>query len=165
MRFDFKYDLTDEMIDRVTRRFILHQLNGRVAAIVAAYVILLLLLCAMDAGRWICGVFGGAILLLFLLVIIAYVVRGREGRAALRKMPHREIRWEVTDQGLARHSALGTANWPWTFFDALVIKPDFLLFLLRRQFNAFIPTSVLSPEALAFIRERIVAHGGRVIGG
>lgn len=163
MRFEASYELTDAMLDRVTRRFIVRHLNRRVAVIVVFYVLLLLLLCRLDESRWLCGLFSGAILLLTLLVGVAYFVRAREARAMLRKLPHRQIRWEIDDEALTRHSALGVVSWPWSFFDTLVVEEDYLMFLLKRQLNAFLPAAALTPEAAAFVRESMAAHGGKVV--
>ena len=163
MHHGFPYKLSDDLQGRATRRFMRYHLNWKVAVMGTLYVFLLFVLWAVGGPEIAVGLFAGAGMLLALLVIIAWGVRLRRGRALLAKLPSRDARCTIDDQGLHFENAMGTLNVPWAMLERVIRAPDVWLFSPSRYEAYPLPAAALEGEPGRFVSARVREAGGKVL--
>ncbi len=164
MEFEFQYQLSEEFQRRAARRLLIHYFGWRVPITSALFVLLLALMCRMDMPEVACGLFGGAGILLFVLVLLAQFIRSRRNRQLLRKMQDRTVSCHISDEGLHMESELGVSTLPWMRFSKVVRAPDVWLFFLNREQSVAVPASCFTGGASRLVEDRVAAAGGRVLG-
>jgi hypothetical protein len=164
MAYEFTYEFTDDLVRQAARRFLIHHLHWRARVAAAAYVLLLLLMCAADAPGYACGIFAGAGGLLALLVTVAYLLRARESRQLWRRVPTRTVRCVLSEDALHLENALGSSSLTWRLFDKVVRGPDVWLFFIGRQQSVAVPADKLRGDVGRFVERQVTAAGGRLFG-
>jgi len=162
LNYEFAYELTDELMRSSTRRFLLHHVGWRVPIALALLLLVLIPICATDHEGYVCGFFGGALVLLALLVLIAYLLRDRRAVRMARRLPTRSARCAIADEGLTLDNALAKSVLKWPLFEKVVRAQDVWLFFLSKQHYFALPADKLGAEARAFIESRVKAAGGRL---
>lgn len=128
------------------------------AVVVAALVKLVL-----DGDRsWLVGVLASAMVMGIAFMAALYVVHHRNALSRLRAMGEPQATLEASAESLSLASGAGTAMLPWSAVaEVWQLRSWWLLLLSRSQFLT-LPLADMTPEAAAFIVERVRASGGRV---
>jgi hypothetical protein len=173
---EVEFELTEELMVRAARRYAARAFRWGHRFAAAVFVFLLVTILVVGAlylwlpdGRklgW-----SLAALIVFSLAYPAIRLWSRRAivRAAsksgayLARLPHRRVRWRVSEEGIEVVEPLGTAGRPWGIVSALWRFPDvWLLFVAEMQFLA-VPAEALSDEVGAFIAAKVAEHGGEVV--
>jgi heme exporter protein D len=162
MQYEFAYQLSDELMRSGTRRFLLHHFGWRVWLVLGLLLLVLWPICASDAEGYVCGFFGGALMLLAMLVVVGFLVRNRRGLQAVRRLATRSARCTIGEEAITLENALATSVMKWQLFEKLVRGPDVWLFFLNRQQYFALPADKLAGETGAFVEGRLAAAGAKL---
>lgn len=162
LHYEFNYQLSDELLRASGKRFLLYHIGWRVPITFVLMLLVLVPICLTDEEGYMCGLFGGAVILLLALAAIAYLVRNRRAMQFARKLSTRSARCTVTDDGITLENALATSILKWALFQKVVRGPDVWLFFLAREQYFALPADRLDADIGAFIESRVTAAGGRM---
>ena len=162
MRHEFSYQITDGLMRAGTRRFILHHFGWRVPLATLVLLLLLIPVCG-SSDDFVCGLFVGAIMLLYLLVAMSWVVGRLRGVQMARKLSTRTATCAITDEALELENALARAAIKWPLVQKVVRTREVWLFFLARHQYFSLPADKLAGAPGEFLASRVKAAGGKVI--
>ena len=162
MQHEFAYEITDELMRLGTRRFMAAHFRWPVLVLFALYFALLVPFCMMTRWDFLCGLLSGAILVLLLMLLIAWLMRNRTASQAARRYPSPAARCAMSADGLRLESSLATSQLTWKVFQEVVRAPDVWLLLMSRQHYFVLPAAPLAGEPGRFLAAQVAAAGGRV---
>ena len=155
MKYEFSYQVTDELMRTGARRFILHHFGWRIPIAIALLGLLLIPICGSDEDHFICGLFVGALVLLGALVALAWIMASRRGVRMARKLATRDARAALTDEGIEVENALARSAIKWPLVQKVVRTPEVWLFFLARHQYFALPADKLEPGARTLIESHV----------
>ena len=161
MRHEFSYEVTEELSRAATRRFFAKVITWRVPVVVIIYFALVALLAATGYSRIIVGFFLGAISLLMIIVVAAYLYRRHLASGLLKTLSDHSATCVLDDERLVLRTAMGTTNLAWPLIQRVVRGNRVWLLYLAGQ-PIWLPAGPLDGEAGDFLVERVRASGGKV---
>jgi len=162
VQYDFAYEITDELMKAGTRRFMLAHFRWPVLALLLLYFALLVPFCMLDHFGFLCGILTGAICLLLLILLMAWLMRNRTAMIAARRLEHRAARCTLSEEGVRLENALATSQLTWKLIQKLVRAPDVWLLFMNRQHYFALPADRLAGAPGEFLAARVAAAGGSV---
>ncbi len=128
-------------------------------AVLAAYLIMRI----RDGDTsWVVGALASVLLLGIAFMAALYVVHYRNALHKLKAMANAQATLDASETSVSLSSAGGTATLPWSAVtEVWRFKSCWLLLFSKSQFVT-LPLANLSPEATAFILDRIRASGGKI---
>ncbi len=163
MQYDFAYEITDELMRLGTRRFLLAHFRWQVLLLFVLYFALLVPFCLLEHWGFLCGAVTGAIFLLILMLIVAWLMRNRAAMQAARRFGEaRAARCTMSEQGIRLENSLATSQLTWKLIQTLVRAPDVWLLYMNRQHYFVLPAERLAGEAGRFLAAQVAAAGGSV---
>jgi len=162
VQYDFAYEITDELMRLGTRRYMASQFGWPVLVLFLLYFALLVPFCMLEHFGFLCGLLTGAIFLLLLILLIAWLTRNRAALQAARRFESRAARCTMTEQGIRLENSLATSELTWKLIQKLVRAPDVWLLFMDRQRYFVLPAGLLAGAPGEFIAARVAAAGGSV---
>ena len=162
MQYEFAYEITDELMRLGTRRFMAAHFRWPVLVLFALYFALLVPFCMMNRWHFLCGVLFGAILVLLMMLVIAWLMRNRTASQAARRYPSPAARCTIGEDGIRLENSLATSQLTWKAFQEVVRAPDVWLLLMTRQHYFVLPAGPLAGDPGRFLAAQVAAAGGRV---
>ena len=154
MRYEFSYQVTDELMRTGARRFILHHFGWRVPIAIAILALLLIPICG-SSDHFMCGIFVGAVVLLVALMLLTWLMSSWRGVQMARKLATRDARAALTDEGIEVENALARSVIKWPLVHKVVRTPQVWLFFLARHQYFALPADKLEPGARTLIEGHV----------
>jgi len=162
MRYEFAYEITDELMRLGTRRYLLANFRWPVLVLFLLYFAALVPFCMMTHWHFLCGLMSGAIFVLLLMLVIAWLMRNRAAMQAARRFESRAAHCTLSDEGIRLENSLATSQLTWKLIQSLIRAPDVWLLFMDRQRYFVLPADRLAGDAGRFMAAQVAAAGGRV---
>jgi YcxB-like protein len=111
---------------------------------------------------WVVGVMGTILALSIILPAAVYRNQLEASLAKFRALNGQPASFEGTADGFVVRSAAGSSVLPWSLVTGIWRYDDCWLLLFSKAGFVTLPLEGVSLEALAFVQERVEAHGGHV---
>jgi len=113
-------------------------------------------------ASWLVGVLGTVLAMGIVLHVSIYVVHYRRALRKFEAMGDPEGTFTATESSFSVSFGAGSSTLPWSSVTEVWQFPSFwLLFFSKAQFIT-LPLADITPEAKAFILERVEASGGKI---
>jgi hypothetical protein len=121
-----------------------------------------ILLLAGHVDRWIAYLLLSAALLLLALQLAVYLVQRRRSLAIIETLEVRGTTWRLSGEAFEVGNQWGQARLKWPLVAELLAGRDLWLLLMRDGGYMTLPHAGVPTAALDFLRQQVVAHGGRL---
>jgi hypothetical protein len=123
----------------------------------------LVVLVADGNTSWFVGVLATVLAFGIAIMVALYITPYRNALQVLKKMGAPEGTFTASESSLSMSSGAGSGTFPWSAVTELWQFPDlWLMFFSKSQFVT-LPLADFSPEAKAFVLERVRASGGKIV--
>jgi len=130
---------------------------------VALAILIVSLTYMVRAGdrSWVVGVLASVLAMGVGFPVLFFVAHYRNSMAKLRAMGSPTASLIASESALSLSSGAGSASLPWSSVSELWQFPTFWLLLLSKAQFVTLPLSGITPDAQAFILQRVRAAGGK----
>ena len=123
----------------------------------------LVVLVADGNTSWFVGVLATVLAFGIAIMVALYITHYHNALQVLRKMGAPEATFTASESSLSLSSGAGSSTFPWSAVTEVWQFPDvWLMFFSKSQFVT-LPLADFSPEAKAFVLERVRASGGKIV--
>jgi len=162
MNADFQFDLTDELLARAARKYVLR----RRLFFWGAYctVLVVAIVAAVFSGDYPCVIAAYSVVLVLGLAskLLFYVQIKRAALKYWRQVDHRKVVCRVTDDAFEISTAHFSSETPWRLVEALWRFSDIWLVHIKGRGYTPVPTEVLSEDVRSLIEQKVRENGGKV---
>ena len=123
----------------------------------------LVVLVADGNTSWFVGVLATVLAFGIAIMVALYITHYRNALQVLKKMGAPEGTFTASESSLSLSSGAGSGTFPWSAVTELWQFPDLWLMFFSKSQYVTLPLADFSPEAKAFVLERVRASGGKIV--
>jgi len=152
----------EQLLRRAVRCFWWRVIGLRfVIALVLVAAILVWIVSNGDTS-WVVGVAATVLAIGIVFMVALYVVQYRNTLYKFRAMGEPEATFTASEASLSVSSGLGSSTVPWSSVTEVWQFPSFWLLCFSKAQFSTLPIADITPEARAFILQRVQASGGKI---
>jgi YcxB-like protein len=159
MEVTLHYDET--LVRKAVWRFCWRKVGWVYPVVLLAMVISLGVMIGAGNRSWLTGAYGTILLFALSMPMALYCVQLTGTLGRYHRLAGKPALFSATDQMITIRSAGGMVEFPWHDVSEVWQYDDCWLLLLGGHFLTF-PLTGVSPDARAYVIERVLANGGKV---
>jgi hypothetical protein len=149
------------LVRRAVRRFCLRSIGWLYVLALFAMAVPLAAMMAGGDRSWVAGVLATVLIVALGVPVLLYRIQLSGALARFRALDGKPASFRGTDEMVTIRSAAGSAEVPWRTITGIWRYDDCWLLLMGGHFIT-VPLAGVTVDQLAFVAERVRAHGGKV---